>query len=176
MKMIITASQSNHFHQTGEISFENCPVDFQKILHIKNNNVRLRDLWREAPFLQKLIANILAPIAFELTGKKALRLACDQWIETPPQEGYIQDFFCFQKLIILFAIFENEEKQTLVKAIHPSHLSSKIPENSYLIAFAFENARIINNPKDPFTTWTRNLGYVYGDPLSQKSHPLLTQK
>lgn len=176
MKMILSPSHGHHFQQNGEICFENCPIDFQKILHTKSKNPSLRDLWRQDPFLKKLITYTIAPIAFELTGKSTLRLACDQWIETPPTQGYIQEFFCFQRLAIIFVVFESEENKYLLKALHPSHLNSKIPNNSYLVAFTFENARIINNPKDPFTILTRNLGYVYGDQLLHQFHPLITQK
>ncbi len=176
MKIILTSSQLSHFHQNGEIAFEKFPIDFQKILEIQKKSSQFRDLWRREPFLKKIIAQTLSYIAFELTSKHQLRIACDQWLETALPDGYVQDFFCFQGLAIFFAIFLDEHNQCIVKAIHPSHLTSKIPTHSYIIAFANENARLINNPKDPFTIQTRNLGYVYGDLLIQEHHPLVLKK
>ena len=179
MKTAITSQQLVHFRQQGHVRFENYPLDLPKIEKDFKNAPYKRDFWRNNPALKKMILHTLGPIALELTKKNALRLACDQWIETPPKQDRMQDMFCFQGLLCLFVFSEeanHPEKGTILDVFHPSSLASLLKGNIYIVAFAQENSLLIENTKDPFNLPTRNLGYVFGDHLRNEFHPLIHPK
>jgi len=161
MKTALTAQQLAYFRDHGHIRFEQFPADLKDISEG-------RDLWRHNPVLKKLILHKLGPIALELTGQKSLRLACDQWLESPPKLLRMQDYFCFQGLALLFILSEGG-----LDIFEPSSLASHFPDKAYLAAFAKENARLIENTKDAYNLKTRNLGYVFGDRLRSEFHPLI---
>jgi hypothetical protein len=164
MKTEITSQQIVYFRQNGHIRFDNFPVD----LSIVEKTPLKRDLWRESPALKKMILRALGPVAIELTGKKSLRLVCDQWLETPPTSGRMQDMFCFQGLAAIFVI-----TPTTLDIYEPSSLASLISPNSYLVVFGFDNVRIIENPKDPNLAVLKKMGYGYGDRLTNEFHPII---
>lgn len=179
MKTALTAQQLVHFRQQGKIRFENFPLDFASIEKIAEKTLYKRDFWRNHPSIKKSILHTLSPIALELTKKSSLRLACDQWLESPPKSGRLQDMFCFQGMACVFVFYQDishPEKETLLDVYEPSCLADLIPPNAYLVVFAHENGVLIDNPKDPFSIPTRNLGYVYGDRLKNEFHPLVTFK
>ncbi len=175
MKTAISSQQLVYFRRQGRVRFENYPLDFPIIQDLARKVESGRDLWRKAPFLKKLILHEMGPMALELANKSALRLACDHYLAGEISAPRIQDLFCFQGLACVFVFFENEGGTTL-DVFEPSSLTSLLPKEAYLVAFAFENAVLIENPKDPFNAATRNLGYVYGDRLTNPHHPLIMKK
>lgn len=165
MKMHVTSQHLSFFRQHGEILFENFPLEIKSFPSVDS-----RDNWRHQPELKKWIISKIGPLALEITGKAKLFLACDQWVSHPWAEKPIQDFFCFQGLVLICAFYK-EEKQ--LHFLEPSHLTSKLKTPCLLIAFGLDSTRLIANPNDPFATQTRNLGYVYGDLLNPLHHPIL---
>jgi hypothetical protein len=118
-------------------------------------------------------------MALELSGKPALRLACDHYFTSAPETKRIQDMFCFQGLACIFVFSSDEalpEPGSILEIFEPSSLANRLPKEAYLVAFGLENTVLIENQKDPFNASTRNLGYVYGDRLSNPHHPLIAQK
>jgi hypothetical protein len=179
MKTTISSQQLVYFRRHGRIRFENFPQEFEEIKKQRGPKSTPRDLWRTSPFVKKLILHTFGPIALELTKKPSIRIACDQWIDTKSTLTRMQDMFCFQGLACIFVLYQDAslpELGTILEVFEPSSLTSLLPQEGYLIAFGLENAVLIENPKDPFTAATRNLGYVYGDRLVNAHHPLIYQK
>lgn len=175
MKTAISAQHLSYFRREGHVRFDNFPIDFQKLQDLAQKQETTRDIWRKEPFLKKMILQDLGPIALELTKKTALRLACDHWLESPPNLERMKDMFCFQNLSCVFVLTPNGEK-CFLDVFEPSSLASKLMAPSYLVVFALENSVIVDNPKDPFTIKTRNLGYVYGDRLTNSLNPIVVKK
>jgi hypothetical protein len=176
MKTTITAQQIVYFQKQGYIRFENYPIDFNFLREVAEKTGTARDLWRQDLNLKKWILKNLGPIVLELTNKPRVRLACDHFLKQIPPVSRMQDMFCFQGLISIFAFSQNpvsSEKETILEVFEPSSLSCRLAKETYLVAFALENAVLIDNAKDPFTASTRNLGYVYGDRISNPMHPLI---
>lgn len=175
MKTAISAQQLVYFQRQGRVRFENYPLDFQTIRNIALESNLARDLWRKSPFLKKLILQALGPMALELVKKPSVRLACDHYLTETAVGPRIQDMFCFQGLVCVF-VFSQSELGTILDVFEPSSLAALLPKEAYLVAFALENGVLIENPKDPFNAATRNLGYVYGDRLTNLHHPLIMKK
>ena len=169
MKTSITAQQLVHFRQQGHIRFEDFPVDFPSIQSSAQKDPEKRDLWRRDARLKKLILRTLAPLALELTGKKALRLASDLWLDTPYTTGRQQDLFCFQGLAAIFDLSSPAD----LDIFEPSSLSSLLVPHSYLVLFALENVRYIENPRDEGVPQLKRMGYAFGDVLANEFHPLI---
>lgn len=179
MKTALSAQQLVYFRRQGYVRFENYPLDFANVKKIAKELVTPRDLWRKNAFLKKLLIHTLGSTALELCKKPSLRLACDHYLTSSPTITRIQDMFCFQGLacIFVFSIDEQHpELGTILEIFEPSSLANRLPKEAYLVAFALENAVLIENQKDPFNTQIRNLGYVYGDRLTNPYHPLILQK
>ncbi len=167
MKTALTAQQITHYRSQGHVRFENFPLNFD---HLRETAQKTkRDLWRFDPILKKVILQTLGPIALELTKSRALHLACDQWIDSPPLPGPMKNMFCFQNLASVFVFSSGN----ILDVYEPSSLTSGIPEEAYLVVFAKENGVLVDNPKDPYTVQTRNLGYVYGDRLKNGLNPIV---
>ena len=66
------------------------------------------------------------------------------------------------------------EKGSSATIIEYSTSKKPIFHSSAVSIIAKENARLIENAKDPHTHKTRNLGYVYGDRLRSEFHPLIS--
>lgn len=165
MKTTITAQQLVYFRSQGHIRFENIPTNFQAI---QEKSLEKNDLWRKDPSLQKFILRTLGPIALELMGKKALRIACDRWIDTQPEVLRMQDMFSFQGLALIFVLLPS-----FLDIYEPSSLCSLLTPNSYLIAFGYDHVQFIENRKDPAAPALKKLGYGYGDLLKNEFHPLI---
>jgi len=178
MKNTLTAQQIVHFRSQGHIRFENVRIDFKKIQEAASQHSSTRDVFRSSPFLKKIITQTLAPIALELMRSRALRLACDQWVDAALPEGRLADLFCFQKLVCFLLLSESAatHEEVVLDVFEPTSLTSLIPPNSYLVALGPENTILIEKKDDPFCLQTRNLGYVYGDKLRNSLHPALYRR
>jgi len=168
MKTALTAQQIVYFRQNGHIRFEPSPIDFATLEKPDNKE---RDLWRASPSLKKIIEKKLATLALELTGRKQLRIGCDQWIAIPFSEERLQNLFCMQGIVILAALSEHS-----LDFFDPSILTTQLILPSYLVLFTHESARYIDNPKDPYVLDLRRMGYNYGDLLVNEFHPLIFAK
>ncbi len=171
MKTALLAQQFAYFRQTGHVRLEDFPTDFEEIRKVAEKASSPRDLWRDAPFLKKLILRSFGPIALELTKQRALRVGCDLWVQGKLDAEKLEDLFCFQGCACIFFLSEDGGLD-----IFDSLSEDPLPEAGYLVLFTLENAVLIDNPKDPFVAQTRSLGYGYGDRLKNEFHPLIAPK
>ena len=171
VKTSLLAKQFSYFKKTGPPRLEDFPVDFMKIKTIAKEIPRNRDLWRNSPILKKLILRSFGPIALELMKKTSLHLGCDQWIEQKEFPGPLENHFCFQGVACIFFLSIDGTLD-----IYNASQEAPLFEEGYLVCFCFQNAVIIDNPKDLYCGKTRNLGYVFGDRLSSEFHPLIVHK
>ena len=176
MKTILLSQQLVHFRNIGHLRLENTPFEFKTVRTIAKNQPCPRDIWRQVPQLKKMILQEFGPLGLELINKTFARLACDHFFEETPKVQTFKELFCFQNLACIFVLTEDENKQTNLDIFEPSNLVSKISYPAYVVAFAYDNAVIIENPKDPYSIQTRNLGYVYGDRLQNPYHPLISKR
>ncbi|HSX26420.1 MAG TPA: hypothetical protein VLE89_05370, partial [Chlamydiales bacterium] len=154
-----------------------------------------RDLWRSHPALQSLLLRKLSPLAFALTGKNQLRLACDQWIPpkaAPKTRLPAKDLFSIQGLALCVLMAEStsplppSKLGLLPLPSQPSHLLFfkptllldwprllKVPTDLYLAVYALPISVYVQNLKDPATNALKQLGYAFGDTLKNEFHPLI---
>lgn len=173
MNFSLSAQQLVHFREHGSIRFSHFPLDFpvltQSIEEARKKESD-RDLWRKSPYLQRVILRIVAPLILQLTGKRGLRIGCDQWFAEAPAEGRIQDLFSFQGLAPIALLYPPEQQ---LEVFQPSSLTSHILPASYAIVYVGEKAQFIDNPRDPGAPSLKKMGYAYGDFLRGDAHPLV---
>lgn len=154
-----------------------------------------RDLWRDENSLKTLLlSRSLSSIASSLSPKQPLRLGFDQWFPenyTLAQPTKLKDLFSIQGVAFIFFIQLEHPieipKQTSPIGILPfpkgqgnilivnPNLLINWPAGSplYSAAYCHSNALYIHNPKDPACNELKKLGYGFGDPLSNATHPLI---
>ncbi|PIS02384.1 MAG: hypothetical protein COT85_05140 [Chlamydiae bacterium CG10_big_fil_rev_8_21_14_0_10_42_34] len=183
MKTTLTEQQTAFYTKNGFIEFE-IPHDFP----VDQSG---RDQFRQEPKLKEFLLRKLGPLALALTGRKQLRLACDQLItkeNRPKKIGLIKEIFSIQGFAIGVAISDNpvfpEKKSTLGIMPLPTKSANILffrPEilldwphvlsDVYIALFALPNAVYIHNPNDPDTNYLKKLGYSFGDQLKNEQHP-----
>lgn len=168
MKTALLAQQFAYFRMTGHVRLEDFPLEFAEIKTVAEKAKSPHDLWRDAPFLKKLIVRSFGPIALELTKKSSLRIGCDLWVQEKLEAKKLEDLFCFQGVACIFFLSEDSG----IDIFDPLS-EAALPEEGYLVLFTLENGVLIDNPKDPFVSKIRNLGYGYGDRLKNEFHPLI---
>lgn len=152
-----------------------------------------RDLWRSIPALQTLLlSRKCTQTALELSHAPYLRVGFDHWIDQTNAPQKMQELSSIQGITcaFLFRLSEaplpplsnapiglNPFPQSVGNAllIQPSLFLNwpKIPfPPLYLITYSLPSAVYVQNPKDPNGTYLKTFGYGYGDPLSNKTHPL----
>jgi hypothetical protein len=183
MKTTLTAQQTAFYTKNGYIEFE-IPHDFAF-------DAKKRDAFRRNLKLRDFLVRKIGPLALVLTGKKQLRLACDQLFteeNRPKKMGLVKDLFSIQDFALAVALSKApvipEKKSPLGLLPLPSneksilffrpnllldwpHVSSEL----YIALFALPNAVYIHNPNDPDTNYLKALGYHFGDLLKNESHP-----
>lgn len=201
MKLNITAAQAAFYTKNGYLELEDPTLDtpslFASMRHSLRKNPLGRDLWRIEPKLKNLLTRKIPPIAFSLTGKKQLRLACDQWIPAAalhqkPQA--IQELICIQGLC-LGLLLRAEASPSLERgplgllplpadATHLlffrpdllldwATLARQSPPDLYLALYSLPNAVYVHNNQDAATNVLKSFGYAFGDVLKNEFHPLL---
>lgn len=154
-----------------------------------------RDLWRRsAPFKRLTHQKNLAQIAADLNEKKIIRLGFDQFLtETHPfpaepvfslaETSSIQGVVCGLILCLraptealtptkLFSAKEGSGVYFLPSTPLNFKELAERPRGEYLlIVYTEPNAVYIYQEQDPLTHVFKQLGYVYGDKLSDKIHP-----
>lgn len=190
----------SHLLNEGELAELNQSID--SLLANSPKNFPLRDLWRSCPQVKK-IANSkrLLQVAFELIQKKPLRLAFDQlMLESNKQskhitpilihQGSFQQISCINYLQGLFLLCirstdvkQNEEPFDLSEGDgvfltpdvpFPFASLNPSPYKRYLIvAYGNQHSQYLFEDRDPYCHFLKNLGYVFGDKLNDRLHPLL---
>lgn len=197
----LTAQQISSFAKNGFLELEGLftPVECaQYLTAIKEAKSGYgRDLWRDAPALEKLVlSRRMSSIAVALAGKMQLRIGCDQWFEpnfSLPYPTKMKDLLSIQGLTSIFLIqFDpgvnpKPQKTTPIGLLPHPHGQGNVlivqptlllswPEMAgatglYMVAYSQANGVYIHNPNDPAGVTLRHLGYGYGDPLKNETHP-----
>ncbi|MFV0339439.1 MAG: hypothetical protein ACK5MA_02235 [Parachlamydiaceae bacterium] len=188
----------SHLLNEGELSELNQAID--SLLASAPKGFALRDLWRSSPLIKKIVCSKrLLQLAFELIQKKPLRLAYDQLIMEARRsskgmpfldQGSIQDISCINNLQGLFILcirdYEPSENTELFEfhagdgvfitpdVPFPFDTLSPSPHKRYLIiAYGSNYSQYLFEERDPYCHFLKNLGYVFGDKLNDRLHPLL---
>jgi hypothetical protein len=196
MRSTLTAQQIAFFSKNGSIEFEVPGSTFQH-LPTKLSFSEGRDLFRGNEALKTFLVRKVGPLALELTGKKRLRLASDQWIPAGHlwhSNAPLKDLFSVQGLLLGALVCRDEvsvEKRSALGLLplpsKPGHilffkphiilnwkeLLRLSPTDQYLVAFSQEDAIYIENQKDPSTNSLKKLGLGFGDKLGNSTHPLI---
>lgn len=159
-----------------------------------------RDVWRENPAVRKWVTNgSWAEIASELTRKRPLRLCYDQFIPSRispkmyplPTEQTLQSISCIQGVICGIivclkgfcdpkegSIFPSKAGNAMFisgeKVLDFSELQT-FPENMQflLISYSSKNSVYMRNEADTHLHGFKNLGYVFGDRLTDDVNPIV---
>lgn len=156
-----------------------------------------RDLWRVNPEIKKQVLNQnLAGIASQLVRQRSLRLGLDQWI--PPgmdikNNSSIEQLIPIQGVLAAaFIALETTHPVDETKPFFPTtagnalfvnpsaelpfeELSSQHKQSLLLVIYSSKNSVYIYNKSDPLTHYLKEAHYVYGDRLSDSTHPLFLQ-
>lgn len=154
-----------------------------------------RDLWRNHPEVRRIsTSQTFAGIASQLARQKPVRLLLDQWI--PPalewdaplsleQMVPMQGILGAALIALDSAIFSEETASFFpteagnVLFIKPdlplplSELSKLRNQNFLMVAYGTPNSVYVPKETDPLSHHLKNLGYVYGDRLSDHLHPIV---
>jgi hypothetical protein len=202
MRAVMTSQQTAFFTQNGYIEIEGLNFDPEELFATARAASKIqpfgRDLWRQAPLLRRLLLSKLGPAIFQLIAKP-VRLACDQWMplsQATLKPSPAQDLFCIQGLVLCALFTASPVAPPAVRAAafgippftgHPGRvlfvkpnialnwpLLAQCPADIYLAAYALSNQGVyVHNPKDPATHALKDLGYEFGDVLTEAEHPSL---
>lgn len=183
MKLHLTSQQLSFYSSHGYIAFEDLPLDLaamkKEILRALKKKEIGRDLWREEISLQNTLTRKLGPLALQLTQKKSLHLAMDQWISASEEwstSSPLQNYLSFQGLACVVCILFDEKSPAFF--MHPSCWPGLIPHwpqektDCYLIGYGNEQTIYIMNPKDAHNHHYKKYGFGFGDSI--KKNPLIT--
>lgn len=160
-----------------------------------------RDLWREDPFIKKsLFRQEFAELASLLFGQKLVRLAYDQYVRTAELTGSspypsctsLDQASCLQKVsgALILGLTDPApgpkdrfsplpKKKASALFVSGSKLLTfgplfETPNQALLIlAYCDDKTLYIHQPKDPHTHALKKEGYVFGDRLESRTHPIL---
>lgn len=186
MKFTISLDQRNYLHNTGYIPFYDLLNAAELKILSELPTKKQRDLWRtQAPLKQIVFSKRLAELVFELTQKKPLRLAYDQYIperlhyeeQDPLKEIFgsepLQNRTSISSLIgaLLIGIKTSESYFILPTCAFP--YESLEPHPFFMIAYGDSHSQYLYETRDPENHYLKSLGYVFGDHLKDNLHPIL---
>jgi hypothetical protein len=200
MKFTVSSEQREYFRKNGilplsgllnasELKDLNQAMD--EVMKRADPFLHGRDLWRGSPLIKKIVfSSRLLGLAFELVQKKPLRLAFDQLLpeqsEGKPVDFYsdqpFQDISCINDLTGLFLIAIKSQQPSEVEEGSGFFFLPSVsfpfltlpPSNRYLlIGYGGLFSQYLYRPQDPHAHYLKSLGYVFGDKLNEKFHPIL---
>jgi hypothetical protein len=178
MKFAISQEQREFFRTNGWISFADLldPKELAILNTIKLLNRKKspfdqgRDLWRKDDDVKKIVqSKRLVSLAFELIQKKPIRLAFDQWIPEKCQE--LNEHSCINNLLGTFVISLEEGSGSFYLPATPLPNFENGP--FLMIAYCDKYSQYLYEERDPQVHFLKSLGYVFGDRLSDRLHPIL---
>ncbi len=197
MKYVITSDQKAYFEKYNSIIFNNLLTEEE--LAILRSKAALRDSSRKKAEIQKIIySSRFVQIAVELTSRKKLRFGYDQVYELPlpasTQVQTLQEVSSIAPLVCAFTIcLEGTSEQAVDKSFAPfaqkpgevtfflptrawnfELLSEREKQKFLLVAYADSRSLYLFQEQDPYVHTLKELGYVFGDRLNDRSHPVLT--
>jgi len=156
------------------------------------------DLWRECEEMRKFVCQRrFSEIAIQLTGGRSLVLGYDQLLSgsSPLPELHLanlRDFSAYQGVkcglvVCLQGKLETTEESLSLFPFQPGNVVFFTPEieldlspikeaaghRYLLITYCDPNSLYVYNDKDPFAHFPKAFGYVFGDRLLEKSHPIV---
>ncbi len=197
MQTMVTSQQVNHFAQFGWIEFDKflstdecadirsavletvakrLSVDVSKLSRYPEKQLYLtaRDCWRSAPVLKQFFCGKrCSSTAGNLTNKRSMLLACDQWI--PPgivlEPLHLNDHLSYQNLVCGCLLLLEGEMAGNARFFHPSRFPL-VKESQIVIAYGDINCVYTHNPLDPGNSDSKRFGYSFGDRLNSGINPL----
>lgn len=184
MKFAISQEQRDFFRKNGWISFVDL-ID-QKELASLNEGIEAalklkpvrgksllsqgRDLWRKEERVKKVVqSRRLVEFAFEWIQKKPLRLAFDQWI--PENSKELNEHSAINQLLGIFFIRLTDGSGAFYLPSTPLPDFEEGP--FFMIAYCDKYSQYLYEERDPQVHFLKSLGYVFGDRLSDRLHPIL---
>ena len=198
MKFSISLDQRNHLHTNGFITFYDLLSEKEVnslqlgLAESVKNPKQTRDLWRSNQLIKQIVCSRrLVNLAFQLIQKKPIRLAFDQYL--PEQKENFRDQtqskwscsqyfgtdFCFSvsSLVGMLLLSLNSENKGEGYFILPSTPFEKLPltpnQSYFLICYCDMHSQYLLENKDPETHFLKSIGYVFGDKLNDREHPIL---
>lgn len=186
--------------KNGEIALLNNGIEEALTSYVKNGLLSPiffgRDLWRRSSQVKRIVfSKRLSELAFELLQKKPLRLAYDQIffeenvhaakpsIRSVYKENIsIQAQCCITNLLGLFffcvkkslSFNEGDGFFILSTATIPLELLEMTQGGRFFaIGYADSFSQYLHEPLDLEVHFLKSLGYVFGDKLNDKMHPIL---
>jgi hypothetical protein len=180
MRFSLLATQKNFFHTKGYIQFER--LLSSKVCASLRGVKPGRDLFRSSDTVRKIVVGRnMGDLARNLVDCKELRVGFDEiacapfWFEgkTLAQCTSVRGL----KVAFLIALDGDLSGSGIAfspeLAWHGQETELACPGPFLLIAYATPAANYVLEPNDPHTHALKHLGLVYGEPLSEKTHPLL---
>lgn len=183
VKYSISREQQFFFEQQQYIEFDELlsPKE-QKCLYEATKKIAAdsRDLSHTVATVQEITySHRLAKLASELTRVRVLRFGFDQVLCQPIVMSNLQSEVCIQGLVCaLFLCLDGDASMHAIFALPTADLATLPldPEKRYfVIGWAEEKALYRLEPKDVHTHQLKKHGYVFGDRLKEKWHPILTR-
>lgn len=180
MKYQISAVQRHFFEKNKYIEFEQMLTLDEQILLSLAYEKAARDVAISNQKVQKvLFSPRFGQIAYELSLVKPLRYGLDEIITETSSFSCYKDERCVQGLEIAVLLYINPNEAKAGNALF------FLPSESYeadifdakqtwlVLGFANKDALYVCNLKDPHTHNLKRQGYVFGDRLKEKTHPVL---
>lgn len=167
--------EKNHFIEFEELLTEQEHVQLLRGIHARkqeryNLSITSQDVQKIA-FLPRL-----ARLAGELIGKRQLRFGFDRLIEPPFPEGSLQDKSCISPLLCAL-LYSLDSAIGHGVFFSPAAELSTLPQEAmghyFLLAWADPRGQYLFHEGDPYTHELKSHGYVFGDRLQEKSHPII---
>lgn len=181
MKFAISQDQRELYRKEGSISFADL-LDPKELASL-NEGIKAvlipskrkspfeqgRDLWRKDENVKKIVqSKRLIDLAFELIQKKPLRLAFDQLI--PENSEELNEYSCINNLLGMFFICLEDGSGSFYL---PSTPLPSFEDRFFMIAYCDKYSQYLFEERDPQVHFLKSLGYVFGDRLNDRLHPIL---
>lgn len=201
MKFSGNLQQRDYFNKNGFVSFEGLLNPHE--LDVLNQAIdqffpKSRDLYRDSDAVKKIVfSSKLVHLAYEFLQKKPLRIAFDQVLSEKADPLKVkltgnetfQDLCCIGGLEGLFLISlknSSEPKEGMFDLspgngilINPTvpypffSFAPSIEHRFFLIGYGGVYSQYLYELRDPHCHYLKSLGYVFGDRLNDRDHPIL---
>jgi hypothetical protein len=188
MRYLINSQQQDFYTKHHYVGFDSLFSDEEIALICAHKDKHPRDLWRSGPQMKKLILRPqIAEIGAQLMKRKAMRIAYDQTSSFPPGHYSLEEMNALQNLSCALLVKLSDTKHP-TSPILPTEKGTGIffsPKlvldwtaigkagDFLLIVYGQERMIYIMQPKDPYVHALKKEGYVFGDLLTDTTHPIV---
>ncbi len=182
MKYHISREQRFFFDQRHYIEFDGL-LSNEEQKRLKNALLKESSVKRDISSVHSDVREIVlsrsrAKLASELSYNKVLRFGFDELFVQPNTTKNLLNEICIQGLIIcLFLDIDSDDGRGIftLPNVDISELPLDPNKRYLLIGWAEEKAIYIMQPNDPHTHELKKRGYVFGDRLQEKWHPIINR-